>query len=92
MNLKNRKTCVELRSENPLEAQSLLRASMFSFSPRSACIMPNNDRMVVLTRDEIPEFMTGVIRAVDVHPRDKWAMTKLLSEYLLGNIKDEAIA
>lgn len=92
MHLKNCKTCCELRSENSHESVSVLTASMRSYSPRAAGIEPNNDRMVVLNREEIPEFMRGTLADVDIHPRDKWAITKLLSEYLLGNVSDEAYA
>lgn len=92
MNLKNLKTCVELRSENPPESLAIIKASMRSYSPRAAGMMPNNDQMVVLTRQEVPEFIKGVTNDVDIQPRDKWAICKLLSAYLIGDIKDEATA
>lgn len=89
MNLKNRGHCADLRSENPLEAQALLTASMASYSPRVAGIMPNDDRMMVLARAEAEEFTSGVLRDVRLESRDKWAISKLIACWLSDEITDE---
>ena len=82
----------ELRSDNPLESQSLLRASMRSYSPRSAGIMPDDSRMLVISKWELPEFIEGVESDVDIPEADKTTLCLLARDFLAGKITDEAYA
>ena len=92
MKLKNVKSCAELRSENPHEAQALLVASMASYSPRAAGLMQNHDRLLIITTHEAEEFSAGVLRDVRIDKTDKWAIAKLIAAWLSGEITDEASA
>lgn len=92
MNIRNLKTCAELRSENPVEAVTLLMASMSSYSPRAAGVMPNDDSMIVLNQDEAEEFSAGVLRDVRIASPEKWAIGKLIACWMSGEIADEASA
>lgn len=65
---------------------------MRSYSPRSAGIMPNDDRMVILCENEAEEFSAGVLRDVELSKRDKWAICKLIACWLSGEVTDEATA
>lgn len=84
MILKNLFPIAEVRSQEPLETQALLSASMRSYSPRSAGIMPDDSRMLVLGLKEIPEFIKGLSRDVTISDGYRRVITAALSDFLAG--------
>lgn len=92
MHLKNQGTCAELSSETPIETQSLMRWTQRSYSPRASGLLPSDCHMVILNESEAAEFVSGVLRDVDGNKHDRWAVAKLVGEWLIGNIPDEAYA
>jgi len=92
MRLKNLKTCGELRSDNPIEAQALFSATRRSYSARASGLMPNEDQCVVLLPEEAEEFASGILRDVSVTTHCKWQACKLIACWLSGEITDEAVA
>jgi len=92
MNLKNYTVYCELRSENPVEAKALFAACRRSYSPRMCGLMPNNDQLVVIQKTEAKDFVRGIMDDVDLGQHDKWLITKLLSEWMIGNVREEACA
>lgn len=92
MHIKNQGSCAELSSEDLMESQALLAASMSSYSPRSAGITLGGERMLILNESEAGEFTAGVLRDVRLTKVDKWAICKLIACWLSGEVTDEAFA
>lgn len=85
MKLNNQYPLAEIDSENPHEAESLLRASMRSYSPRSAGITIKNERRLIIGVNEIPEFIQGVTNDCDIPDCDRRSIVDALSAFLTPN-------
>lgn len=92
MTLKNQGNCCEITSDCQIEANQLLQWSMRSYSPRAAGLTRSGSQLLILNESEAAEFVAGVLRDIDGNKHDRWAITKIIGEWLTGAATDEVYA
>lgn len=81
-----------IQAESWTESKELLTASMKPYGPRSAGIMPDDNRGLVLYAEEVDTFQNGVSCDPDLAGHTKWAIEQLLNGWKKGEITDEGFA